>query len=160
MVIGLLTIPIAIVWLPVFGLFFSILIIGTALSPGLFGSRGRSVRVLVGSRTSDYLKSNRLIPITIVPTQQQAFADGYTTAGVLPESVRLEHNDEKPVYGPSTPAIPAAYASRINDSVDSDMTFYFAEKAIDEAGQADVCITAKTMDGNSVRGCAQIAQSA
>jgi hypothetical protein len=160
MVIGILTIPIAIVWLPVFGLFFSALIIGIALSPSLFVSRDRSVRVFVGSRTNDYSNSNRLIPVTIVPGQEQTFADGYATAGIIPESVRLEHNDEKPVYSPFTPASPAAYTSKINDSAGSDMTFYFSERAVDEAGHADICITAETMDGALIRGCSHTAQTA
>jgi hypothetical protein len=156
LVIGLISIPVAIVWLPIFGLFFSALLIGFSLSPNLFAPHKGSIRVLVGSRTREYLKANQLIPISILSTQQQSVVDGYSASAVIPDSVRLEHNDGKPVYGPNTQGSPAAYVSKMNGSVDSEMVFYFSEEDFDETGKEDVCVIAKTMDGNSVRGCAHL----
>lgn len=158
-VIGLVSIPVAVVWFPVFGLFFSALLLWLALSPNLFTAGQGTVRVLVGSRTRDYLQENRLVPITILSASQPGVVDGSTTA-VIPDSVRLEHNDAKPVYGPDTQEMPAAYGSGINRGSISDMVFYFSEDAVKETDGQDVCITAKTADGNPVRGCSRLEETA
>jgi len=154
--IGLLFIALGMSFLPVIGIIVGAGFLWFGLSPWLRFLRRNTVKVLVGSVSDNYLEDRR-IPVAILSASEQR--DGYYfDPGVVdPLSVRIGSGNARPVGDMTDPEVYGRSLRDINDDGIPDLILYFSA---DSAGMnekvEEICVRAKTRDGERVFGCSQI----
>ncbi len=123
------------------------------LYPGSKIFHRNDVNVLVGSVSDNYLEG-RTIPVAILSATKERDGFDFDPGRVDPCSVRIRPGNVGPVDDMSDPEIYARSVRDINEDGIPDLIVYFSgdSAGINEKVE-EVCVRAKTRDGERVFGC-------
>jgi len=149
----LLFIALGLSFLPVIGIVMGAGFLWFGLSPWMNVLRRNNVKVLVGSRSDNNLLERR-IPVAILSATKERDGFDFDPGRVDPRSVRIGPGKVGPVDDVADPEIYALSLKDINDDGIPDLILYFSgdSAGINEKVE-EVCVRAKTRDGERVLGC-------
>ena len=153
---GLLFIALGLSFLPIIGIAVGLGFLWFGLYPWMKILHRNNVKVLVGSVSDNYLEG-RTIPVVILSATKERDGFDFDPGRVDPCSVRIGPGNVGPVDDMTDPEIYARSLRDLNDDGIPDLILYFSGDAarIDEKVE-DVCVRAKTRDGERVFGCGEL----
>ena len=154
--IGLLFIALGLSFLPLIGVAVGTALIWFGLFPWIKVLHLNRVKVLVGSVSDNHLKDRRIAAVILSATEER---DGFyfDPRRVDPSSVRIGPGNTGPVDDMNDPVIYARSLRDINDDGVADLIVYFSgDSAEINERVEEVCVRAKTLDGERLLGCAEM----
>jgi hypothetical protein len=154
--IGLFFIALGVSWLPIVGIVVGAALVWFGLLPWIGVLRRRNVKVLLGSVSDNYLKDRRIAVVILSATKERDGFD-FDPRRVDPSSVRIGHSMAGPVDDMSDPVIYARSLRDLNDDGIDDLIVYFSGDSAEIRERVEeVCVRAKTLDGEKVIGCSRL----
>ena len=151
--VGLIFIALGLGFLPVIGIAVGAGFLWFGLYPWVNFLHRNRVNVLIGSVSDNYLEDRR-IPVAILSATKERDGFDFDPGRVDPSSVRVGPGKARPVDDMSDPEIYARSLRDINDDGIPDLILYFSGDSAGINGKVDeVCVRAKTRDGERVFGC-------
>jgi len=154
--IGLLFIALGLSFFPIIGIVVGAGFLWFALLPWVKIFDRKNVKVLVGSVTDNYLEG-RKISVAILSATKERDGFDFDPGRVNPASVRIEPGNVGPVDDMTDPEIYARSLKDLNDDGIPDLILYFSGDSAGIDGKVkEVCVRAKTRDGERIIGCGEI----
>jgi hypothetical protein len=151
--VGLLFIALGLSFLPVVGIAVGAGLLWFGLYPWVKVLHRQKANVLIGSVSDNYLLDRR-IPVVILSATKERDGFEFNPALVDPTSVRIGPGKTGPVDDMSDPQVYERSLRDINEDGIPDLILYFSA---DSAGFGEkveeVCVRAKTRNGERVFGC-------
>ncbi len=154
--IGLLFIALGLSFLPIIGIAVGAGFLWFGLFPWIKVLHSRYVNVLVASVSDNYLEGRRISAVILSATKERDGFD-FDPLQIDPSSVRIGSGRVGPVDDMSDPEKYALSLRDINDDGIPDLVLYFSgdSAGINEKVE-EVCVRAKTRDGERVLGCSRM----
>ena len=154
--IGLLFIALGLSFLPIIGIVVGTVFLWFGLFPWVKIIPRKNVKVLVGSVTDNYLEGRR-IPVAILSATKERDGFDFDPGRVDPGSVTIRPGNIGPVDDMTDPEVYARSLKDLNDDGIPDLILYFSGDSAGIDGKVkEVCVRAKTRDGERIIGCGEI----
>ncbi len=154
--LGVFLIAFGLNMLPIIGIVVGAGLLWFGVYPLMKISHRHDVNVLVGSVSDNYLEG-RIIPVAILSSTRERDGFDFDPRRVDPRSVRIGPGNVGPVDDLTDPVIYARSVRDINEDGIPDLIVYFSGDSAGINGKVgEVCLRAKTLDGERVFGCGEL----